>query len=104
MSLIATIPNNYTDRNAVRYQACFCAENYILFLGKLTKTAATPELLFFDSNMHQTVCRWGFAPDHMGEFKVLLRPSLYLGGLLLKGGEGKVGEGKGRPTSFALGS
>jgi len=57
-----------------------------LFLGKSTKTAATRAALF-DSNMHQYA-----APK---------TPYLYLGGLLLKGGEmmGEEGErrrGEGR--------
>ena len=42
---------NDTDGNAVRCQACFCAENLHLFLGKSTKTATITAALF-DSNMH----------------------------------------------------
>jgi len=35
----------------VRYQACFCAENYICFLGKSAKTAVHRAALF-DSYTH----------------------------------------------------
>ena len=58
-----TLAVNDTDGNAVRYQACFCAENYIiLFLGKSTKTAPTRAALF-DSNIKQIV---GLSPDPTG--------------------------------------
>ena len=57
----ATLAITNTDGrpNAVRYQACFCAEN--LFLEKSTETAATRAALF-DSNMHQIGCRFGLRP------------------------------------------
>jgi len=51
-----------------------------LFLGKSTKTAASRAALF-DSNMNQIVCRELIA--------LLLISELYLGSLLLKGGEGE---------------
>jgi len=51
-----------TDAHAVRYQACFCAQEINLFLGKSSKTAATGAALF-DSNVHQIVCRLGLHPQ-----------------------------------------
>jgi len=52
-----------------------------LFLGKSTKTAAT-RAAFFDSNMHQIVCRLGLSTrPHCGSLQRFR-------GLLLKGGRG----------------
>jgi len=63
-----------------------------LFLGKSTKAAATRDAVF-DSIMHQIVCLLGLP---LWELTALPRPQLYLGGLLLEGGEGTDEEGRGR--------
>ena len=50
---------------------------------------------YFKAKMHKIRFRLGFAPDPAGELTALPQtPSWILGGLLLRGGEG--GEGKGR--------
>jgi len=57
-----------------------------LFLGKSTKTAATRAALF-DFNMHQIVYLLGLRPrPYWGAYSA---PQLYLGGILLKGEEGR---------------
>jgi len=50
-----SITQQYTDGNAVRCQAGFCAEYYIYSEEKSTETAATRAALFY-CNMHQIVC------------------------------------------------
>ena len=57
---------NDTGSNAVRRQACFCAENYTCSLKNQQKTAATRAALF-DSNMHKSFVGWDFASDPIGE-------------------------------------
>ena len=74
-AMVATAPGekllpvgrrSLSNWTAVRYQTCSCAENYISFLGKSTKTAATRTALF-DSDMHQIVVGGGLiAPDPTG--------------------------------------
>ena len=52
----------------------FCAENYILFLRKSTKTVVTRAALF-DSSMHQIVCLLGLRPrPHWGSLRRSPRP------------------------------
>ena len=80
-----------------------------LFLGKSTKNASTRAALF-DSNMHQIICRLWLCPTSTGGYSANPGPIAVFGGLLLKRGERKGGEGKGRrgeeerrSSSFVLG-
>ena len=89
-AMVVTAPGEklLIGRRSVRnWSSCTISSVYLcrklhLFLGKSTKTAAIRAALF-DSNMHQIVYRLRLRPrPHWGSL-------LYLGGLLLKGGEGK---------------
>jgi len=64
-----------------------------MFLGKSTKTDAT-RAAFFDSNMHQIVCRLGLRPEPqtpLGELTTLPRHPAAFRGLLLKARERRGG-------------
>jgi len=58
------------------YRCHWCHDlQSVVFLGNLTKTAATRAALF-DPNMHQIVCRLGLCPKpHMGSLQRSPRPS-----------------------------
>jgi len=62
-----------------------------MFLEKSTKTAAN-KAAFFDSNMHQIVCRLGFAPDPLADLTAVFRGPTSKG----TGGEGRGGHDRGR--------
>jgi len=69
-----------------------------LFLGKSTKSAATSEVHFLTPICTKLFVGWGFVPDPTGELTAppaLQSLYLYLGGLLLKGGERSGGNGRG---------
>ena len=79
----------------------FLCRQLHMFLEKSTKTAAN-KAAFFDSNMHQIVCRLGFAPDPLAELTAVFRGPTSKG----TGGEGerRAWERKGRGSlSFAPG-
>ena len=56
---------NDTDGNSVRYQACFCAENYTCSWENRQKTADTRAALLSPIYTKSFV-DWGFAPDPTG--------------------------------------
>ena len=49
---------------AVRYQACFCAENYTF--SRENKQLLPPELHFLTPVCTKSSVGWGFAPDPTG--------------------------------------
>jgi len=79
----------------LRYQAC-SEQKITCILRKINKNCCHHSCIF-DSNMHQMVCRLGLRPCRpTGKaYSAPFDPWLYLGGLLLKGGEGGS-------SSFAL--
>jgi len=100
-----------TGGNAARYQACFCAENYICSWEKRQKLLP-PELHFLTP-----ICfvGCGFAPDPTGgayraptDPVAVFRGPTSKGGGDTTGGEGEESKGRGREergesSSFALG-
>jgi len=62
--MVATAPGEKL-LTAVRYRACFCAENYICSWENQQKLLLPAELHFLTPNMHQI--GWGFAPDPTAE-------------------------------------
>jgi len=65
---------NDIDDNAVRYQACFCAENLHFILRKINKNCCHSDALF-GSNMNKIVfVVWGFAQTPLEELTAILRP------------------------------
>jgi len=78
-------------------QACILCRKLHLFLGKSTKTVATRPA-FFDSNMHQIVCRLGLC-EVLGALSTPQTLYLYLGGGATSKGRGTGKEGRERRRS-----
>jgi len=102
-----------TGGNAVRYQACFCAENYICSWEKRQKLLP-PELRFLTPLCTKSFVGWGFALDPTGgAYRAPTDPVAVFRGPTSKGGdttggEGEESKGRGREerggsSSFALG-
>jgi len=66
----ATLAINDTDGNAARYQACFCAENYICSQENQQKLLP-PELHFSTPTCTKSSVGCGFAPDPTVELTAL---------------------------------
>ena len=92
--LIGRCPvRNWTRR--IRYQACFCAENFHLFLERSTKLPQ-PELHFLTPVCSKSFVVWGFAADPSGgDYSALPDPLAVFCGLVLKGTESIGGEWEG---------
>jgi len=66
----ATLAINDTGGNVVRYQACLCAQSYILFLGNQQKLRP-PEPHILTPICTISFVGWGFAQIPLGELTVL---------------------------------